>query len=196
MLRNPIHLRLERLQTWHHLTFMVSLCERMYPNYQIFCQKTKFGDPVIYRRILDLVWHVLLMKNIKINFDTQLEKLENYIPSSEGYDLYAVYPAIDACIALGELIHSLLSGQTLEFCIAISQTSIRTVAMLEMTKMGREMTRDELKVLPAIVAEWDVQWEIFRLLAGCGNHDLNLIKGLRYDLREAAISNIGVYLAT
>ncbi|MCX2959424.1 MAG: DUF416 family protein, partial [Serratia symbiotica] len=28
MLRNPIHLRLERLESWQHLTFMASLCER------------------------------------------------------------------------------------------------------------------------------------------------------------------------
>ncbi|NIH12021.1 MAG: YjaG family protein [Serratia symbiotica] len=195
MLRNPIHLRLERLESWQHLAFMASLCERMYPNYQMFCQQTAFGDPAIYRRILDLVWETLVVKDAKVNFDSQLEKLEQAIPSVEDYDLYGVYPAIDACIALGELIHSRLSGETLEHAITISETSIRTVAMLEMTQAGREMTDDELKVLPAIVKEWDIQWEIFRLLADCEERNLDLIKGLRYDLREAAISNIGVNLA-
>ncbi|CDG48426.1 YjaG family protein [Serratia symbiotica] len=194
MLRNPIHLRLERLESWQHLTFMASLCERMYPNYQMFCQQTAFGDPAIYRRILDLVWETLVVKDAKVNFDSQLEKLEQAIPSVEDYDLYGVYPAIDACIALGELIHSRLSGETLEHAITISETSIRTVAMLEMTQAGREMTDDELKVLPAIAEEWDIQWEIFRLLADCEERNLDLIKGLRYDLREAAISNIGVNL--
>ncbi|BBI92656.1 putative conserved protein [Serratia symbiotica str. Tucson] len=195
MLRNPIHLRLERLESWQHLAFMASLCERMYPNYQMFCQQTAFGDPAIYRRILDLVWETLVVKDAKVNFDSQLEKLEQAIPSVEDYDLYGVYPAIDACIALGELIHSRLSGETLEHAITISETSIRTVAMLEMTQAGREMTDDELKVLPAIAKEWDIQWEIFRLLADCEERNLDLIKGLRYDLREAAISNIGVNLA-
>ena len=33
MLQNPIHLRLERLESWQHVTFMACLCERMYPNY-------------------------------------------------------------------------------------------------------------------------------------------------------------------
>lgn len=195
MLRNPIHLRLERLESWQHLTFMASLCERMYPNYQMFCQQTAFGDPAIYRRILDLVWETLMVKDAKVNFDSQLEKLEQAIPSVEDYDIYGVYPAIDACIALGELIHSRLSGETLEHAITISETSIRTVAMLEMTQAGREMTDDELKVLPAIAKEWDIQWEIFCLLADCEERNLDLIKGLRYDLREAAISNIGVNLA-
>ena len=83
------------------MTFMASLCERMYPNYQMFCKQTEFGDPAVYRRILDLVWETLVVKDAKVNFDSQLEKLEEAIPSAEDYDLYGVYPAIDACIALG-----------------------------------------------------------------------------------------------
>ncbi len=194
MLRNPIHLRLEKLESWQHLTFMACLCERMYPNYQMFCLQTEFGDPAVYRRILDLVWETLVVKDAKVNFDSQLEKLEEAIPSAEDYDLYGVYPAIDACIALGELIHSRLSGETLEHAITISETSIRTVAMLEMTQAGKEMTDEELKILPAVEEEWDIQWEIFRLLAACEERDLDLIKGLRSDLREAAVSNIGINL--
>jgi uncharacterized protein YjaG (DUF416 family) len=31
MLQNPIHLRLEKLESWQHVTFMACLCERMYP---------------------------------------------------------------------------------------------------------------------------------------------------------------------
>jgi len=195
MLRNPIHLRLEKLESWQHLTFMASLCERMYPNYQMFCVQSGFGEPQLYRRILDLVWETLVVKDAKVNFDSQLEKLEEAIPSSDDYDIYGVYPAIDACIALGELIHSRLSGETLSHAIAVSETSIRTVAMLEMTQAGKEMTDEELKVIPAVEEEWDIQWEIFRLLADCEERDLELIKGLRSDLREAAVSNIGINLA-
>lgn len=194
MLRNPIHLRLEKLESWQHVTFMACLCERMYTNYYEFCRQTEFGDARLYRRILDLVWEVLVVKEAKVNFDNQLEKWEDAIPSADDYDLYGVYPAIDACIALGELIHSQLSGATLEHAIAISKTSIRTVAMLEMTQAGREMTDEELYTLPAIEEEWDIQWEIFRLLVACEERDLELIKGLRADLREAGSSNTGINL--
>jgi len=194
MLRNPIHLRLEKLESWQHVTFMASLCERMYPNYQAFCLETGFGEAQLYRRILDLIWETLVVKDAKVNFDSQLEKLEEAVPSSDDYDIYGVYPAIDACIALGELIHSRLSGETLSHAIAVSETSIRTVAMLEMTQAGKEMTDEELKVIPAVEEEWDIQWEIFRLLADCEERDLELIKGLRSDLREAAVSNIGINL--
>ncbi|ACT08665.1 protein of unknown function DUF416 [Dickeya chrysanthemi Ech1591] len=194
MLRNPIHLRLEKLESWQHVTFMACLCERMYPNYHEFCRQTDFGDAQLYRRILDLVWETLVVKDAKVNFDSQLEKLEDAIPAADDYDMYGVYPAIDACVALSELLHSRLSGETLEHAVTVSETSIRSVAMLEMTQAGREMTDEELKVLPAVEEEWDIQWEIFRLLADCEERDVELIKGLRADLREAGVSNIGINL--
>ena len=194
MLQNPIHLRLEKLATWQHVTFMASLCERMYPNYAMFCKETEFGDPQLYRRILDLVWETLTVKDAKVNFDNQLEKLEEAIPSADDYDMYGVYPAIDACVALSDLIHALLSGESMEYAVEVSKTSITTVAMLEMTQEGREMTDEELKENPAVEQEWDIQWEIFRLLAACEERDIELIRGLRADLREAGDSNIGINL--
>jgi uncharacterized protein YjaG (DUF416 family) len=66
--------------------------------------------------------------------------------------------------------------------------------MFEMTEAEREMTDEELNALPSIEQEWDDQWEIFRLLAACEKRDIDLIKGLRTDLREAGISNIGINL--
>ncbi|WBM70437.1 YjaG family protein [Buttiauxella sp. WJP83] len=192
MLQNPIHLRLEKLESWQHVTFMASLCERMYPNYAMFCQQTEFGDPQLYRRILDLIWETLTVKDAKVNFDSQLEKFEEGIPVADDYDIYGVYPAIDACVALSELLHSRLSGETLEHAIEVSKASITTVAMLEMTQAGREMTDEELRENPAVEEEWDIQWEIFRLLADCEERDIDLIKGLRADLREAGSSNIGI----
>lgn len=194
MLQNPIHLRLEKLTTWQHVTFMACLCERMYPNYAMFCKETEFGDAQLYRRILDLVWETLTVKDAKVNFDNQLEKLEEAIPSADDYDMYGVYPAIDACVALSDTIHALLCGETIEYAIEVSKTSITTVAMLEMTQEGREMTDEELKENPAVEQEWDIQWEIFRLLAACEERDIELIKGLRADLREAGDSNIGINL--
>lgn len=193
MLQNPIHLRLERLESWQHVTFMAALCERMYPNYALFCRQTEFADGQLYRRILDLVWETLTVKDAKVNFDSQLEKFEEVIPVADDFDLYGVYPAIDACVALSELVHSRLSGETLSHAIAVSEASITTVAMFEMTQAGHEMSDEALKENPAVEQEWDIQWEIFRLLADCEERDIELIKGLRADLREAGCSNIGIF---
>ncbi|EPK3406860.1 YjaG family protein [Proteus mirabilis] len=194
MLKNPIHLRLEKLESWQHLTFMACLCERMYPNYQVFCRETGFTDPTLYRRILDLVWETLTVKDAKVNFDSQLEKLEEAIPDASQFDFYGVYPAIDACVALSELIHSRLSGESLSHAIEVSKISVGTVATLEMTQAEREMSEEELKSLAAVTEEFDIQWEIYRLLVECEERDIELIKGLRTDLRESGMSNIGIEL--
>lgn len=192
MLNNPIHLRLQKLTSWQHITFMACLCERMSVNYRFFCQKQQFSDPQLYRRILDVIWESLIVKKSKIDFDSQLEKLGAGIPVASDYDIYGVYPAIDACVALAEVLHALLSGETLDHAIEVSKISITTVAMLEMTQEMREMSDAELKENPAVIEEWDIQWEIFRLLAAREERELELLKGLRSDLREAAISNIGI----
>lgn len=192
MLRNPIHLRLEKLADWQQLAFMAALCERMYPNYALFCQQTRFGNSARYRQILDLVWETLTVKDAKINFDSQLEKFEADIPLADDYDLYGVYPAIDACVALCELLHACLNGETLEQAIAVSKASITSVSMLEMTRKGEEMSDEQLGALAAIKQEWDIQWEIYRLLLSCKTQDVDLLKGLRTELREANNSNIGI----
>ena len=103
------------------------------PTTRCSAKQTEFGDGLLYRRIPDLIWETLTVKDAKVNFDSQLEKLEEAIPAADDFDMYGVYPAIDACVALSELIHSRLSGETLEHAIEVSKTSITTVAMLEMT---------------------------------------------------------------
>lgn len=161
-------------------------------NYQLFCKQTSFLNPIRYRIILDLIWESLIIKDSKIDFDNQLEKLEEVIPVANDFDIYVVHPAIDACIALSEIIHSYLSGETLESAIEVSKISIRTIAMFEMTQTGEEMSDEELKELLTIEEEGYIQWEIYRLLAACEERDLTLIKGLKSDLREVGISNIGI----
>ncbi|XPE57970.1 DUF416 family protein [Shigella flexneri] len=56
-------------------------------NYAMLCNKSEFGEPQLYRRILDLIWETLTVKDAKVNFDSQLEKLEAAIPAADDYDM-------------------------------------------------------------------------------------------------------------
>jgi len=145
-MRNPIHKRLENLESWQHLTFMACLCERMAPNFALFCQMTeqKPADKT-YHNILNLVWEFLTVKEAKINFENQLEKLEEIIPDVNDYDFFGVVPALDACEALGELLHAIIVGETLEKAIQISQISLGTVCSLLETQEDRDLSETELK---------------------------------------------------
>nr|WP_086938911.1 DUF416 family protein [Thaumasiovibrio occultus] len=195
MLQNPVQLRLEKLDPWQQITFMVTLCERMYPNYVLFCEQTEFADPKPMHLILDSVWESLTVKNAKVNFERQLERLEELVPNGEDHEIYLVYPAIDACVALSELLHALLDRDNLlEAMVKISAQSAQTVADLEEAQTGEVITNDNQKDNEAVCAEWDAQWEIFRVLREADKRDIEMIKGIRGDLRETPISNIGVEL--
>ena len=58
-------------------------------NYAMFCQQTGFGDGQIYRRILDLIWETLTVKDAKVNFDSQLEKFEEAIMNDRDEEVSA-----------------------------------------------------------------------------------------------------------
>ena len=191
MMRNPIHKRLENLATWQHLTFMACLCERMYPNYHLFCEITEQPQNAkVYHNILNLVWEYLTVKEANINFENQLEKLENIIPDVNDYDFYGVVPALDACEGLAEVLHTIIAGASLEQAVKVSQLSLGTVAGYLETEYDRTLSEVELKESDLIQQELDVQWQLYRALKEAERHDVELISDLKNALREEAVSNI------
>ena len=190
-MRNPIHKRLENLATWQHLTFMACLCERMYPNYHLFCEITEQPQNAkVYHNILNLVWEYLTVKEANINFENQLEKLENIIPDVNDYDFYGVVPALDACEGLAEVLHTIIAGASLEQSVKVSQLSLGTVASYLETEYDRTLSEVELKESDLIQQELDVQWQLYRALKEAERHDVELISDLKNALREEAVSNI------
>lgn len=191
MMRNPIQKRLENLATWQHMTFMACLCERMYPNYHLFCQITEQPQNAkVYYNILNLVWEYLTVKDAKINFENQLEKLENIIPDVNDYDFYGVVPALDACEGLAEVLHTIIAGASLEQAVKVSQLSLGTVAGYLETEYDRTLSEVELKESDLIQQELDVQWQLYRALKEAERHDVELISDLKNALREESVSNI------
>ncbi len=161
----------------------------------MFCQQTGFAEPQPFRQLLDAVWEILTVKNAKIDFERQLEKLEEMIPTTEEFDIYLVYPAIDACVAMSTLLHTLLDRDLMmESVLKISQQSVATVAQLEEAQSGVEVTNDNQKEIEAVCGEWDVQWEIFRALKEAQERDIEMIRGIRTELREDGVSNLGLSL--
>ncbi|PJG82078.1 YjaG family protein [Caviibacterium pharyngocola] len=192
-MRNPIHKRLEKFESWQNITFMAALCERMYPNFHLFCQVTKQAENAkIYHNILNLVWEYLTVKGANINFENQLEKLEAVIPDLNDYDFFGVVPAADACEGLAELLHAIIAGDTLEQAIKISRLSFQTVVSVLETQSDREFSEQQLKECEETEAELDVQWAIYRALNECEERDVELILSLKNELRGEGISNIGI----
>ena len=189
-MRNPIH---KNLESWQHLAFMAALCERMAPNFKLFCQMNELSaEAKTYQNILNLVWEYLTIKDVKINFENQLEKLESIIPDVNDYDSFGVVPALDACQALAEILHAIIAGETLEKAVEISLISLGTIRALLETETGRDWSESKLKENEDIQTELDVQWQVYRLLKECEKRDIELILALKNEIRTEGISNIGI----
>lgn len=196
MIKNPVQLRIKKLASWQQRLFMLCLCERMCPNFVVYAkQQQNEEEAKSYKKILDLMWESLLVENVKINFDLQLEKLEVIIPIITNDSPYIIYPAIDACQALSEVLHSYLTGEVSEHTATVSSISATTVAEFEMTKSNIALSENEQQTLLCVIEEFDFQWEIFHLLRDKNNEKIDLIKGLKADIRDYGISNIGVFLS-
>ena len=145
-----------------------------------------------YQNILNLVWEYLTVKEANINFENQLEKLENIIPDVNDYDFYGVVPALDACEGLAEVLHTIIAGDSCVQAVKLSELSLQTVADLLVEQNGRELSEAELKETEEIQQELDVQWQIYRALKEAEKHNVELISDLKNELREVGVSNICV----
>ena len=58
----------------------------------------------MFSNILNLVWEYISGKNQRIDFEKQQDKLEAITPDPDSFDLYGVWPALDATVALGSLL--------------------------------------------------------------------------------------------
>ena len=170
---------------------MACLCERMYRNYHLFCQISEQPEHAkVYHNILNLVWEYLTVKDTKINFENQLEKLEDIIPDVNDYRCYGVIPALDACEGLSEVLHTIIAGASLEQAVKVSQLSFSTIAGYLEMEQERELSEAELKESDLIQQELDLQWQLYRVLKDAEKHDVALIQDLKNELREEKISNI------
>lgn len=194
MIKNPIHLRLEKLSSWQLNLFMLILCERMSINYECHCKQAHFEPEYSFRNILNLGWEFLIVKKAKINFDSQLDKLQLIIPEINDQSDYLIYAAIDATEALGELIHAQLESDDLYHAIRVSQISLKTIIELESEQKGALLTDVEIKNNEAVIDELDIQWEIFRIILAQSDFDVEFVKALKEDIKEANQSNIGLFL--
>ena len=94
----------ESVQHWRQLAYATALVARMQPNYALFCELTEQDDEKLFLQIIELVWEFISGQNQRVDFLKQLEKLEAITPNPDDFDMYGVWPALDAVVALASLL--------------------------------------------------------------------------------------------
>lgn len=127
------HQRLQSLEPRAQQAFMAALCERLMPNYALYVQTSGQGEVKGLKSILELVWERLVVKDARIDFDLQADKLTERQPPGED-DSFGARRAMETVAALSALLDT-LRGESPEAILEVSRTSKGGVqALIAMTE--------------------------------------------------------------
>ncbi|WFM71600.1 YjaG family protein [Halomonas sp. CKK8] len=184
--------RLQQLDPRRQQAFMAALCERLLPNYRLYAETTGQGDPHGIRVILDLVWEQLAVREARIDFDRQAEKLAELEPPAED-DSFGARRALEAVVALSALLDT-LRGEAPEAVLEVSRTSRSGVrAYIELTEGEEDATRLAalMRDHPLMADENDFQDAVLEGVEA-GALDREALKALRRLGRNDGVSNLGL----
>lgn len=123
---------LHSLNQWQQLAFCTALCERSFPNYQLFCElEEQSSEPA--RKILNKVWEYLRgqLKSLK-NMEKQLEALTDLVPNPAEYEQYGAYPAMDTILTLQSCVQAILDRSIEDAANIQTLTHERLLEVLEL----------------------------------------------------------------
>ncbi len=184
--------RLQGLEPRRQQAFMAALCERLLPNYALYAQTTGHGNPAGLRAILELVWERLSVREARIDFERQAEKLAELTPP-EGDDSFGARRATEAVAALSALLDT-LQGEAPEAVLEVSRASRGGVrAFIELTEGEEDGERLAALVRehPLMADENDFQDAVLEAVEA-GPLDRDALKALRRLGRNEGVSNLGL----
>lgn len=185
------HQRLQVLSSQQQQAFMAALCERLLPNYALYAQMTGAGNPAGVKAILDLVWEQLAVREARIDFERQAEKLAELEPPA-GDDSFGARRAVEAVVALASLLDT-LRGESPDAVLEVSRISKSGVrAFIELTENEEDAGKLSKLVRehPLMADENDFQDAV--LEAAEGQLDRDALKALRRLGRNDGVSNLGL----
>ncbi len=186
---------LKQLNDWQLTAFCAALSERLLPNYALFSQVTEFGDTRVLRTALDKIWDRLTNRCGSVNFETQMAKVDAVIPELDDFDMYGVYPALDACVALISTLNQMIetsyqdARQTSQLSLQCIETYLEVIAdsALSDEDLVRFINTHEL-----IEAEQQFQKHLIEQLSSCTKPDNRVLDQLRIEAANDGVSNIGI----
>jgi uncharacterized protein YjaG (DUF416 family) len=131
-------LMLESLSQWQQIALGAAAVAKMVPNYALFCELTDFVDSSKYTAIVALVWEYATGNNSKIDFEKQQLKLDPLNPNPQQFDMYGVWPALDAVTALSSLLSACHKWDSEEIGAVLTLSDSTISAYLDLIEVGSE----------------------------------------------------------
>lgn len=187
--------QLGKLKPWQLTAFSAALTERMLPNFTLFSRLLEFGDAEQIRRILDGVWEHL-SGGASMNFEVQLDHVEDNMPSLEEFDMYGAMPALDAVVALYSTLVCILEKDASE-AASVADLSRECVAtFIEVNEADPQLSDAEIMRFIAthdLMQDEDAfQEEVLARLMEQEQTSRDFIKQLRLLAVNEGVSNLGI----
>ncbi|WP_281648070.1 YjaG family protein [Parendozoicomonas sp. Alg238-R29] len=130
-----------KFKLWQLTALATAIAQRSWPNYALFSSVTEFGDSSELNHCLNMLWdHVAGQQSAK-NFERLLERLEDQTPDVSQFDMYGVYPALDAIVSLTTAVHCSMNP---------SQDDALSNARLSLSTIGRFLSQVEVPDLKGV----------------------------------------------
>ncbi len=189
--------QLRALSPWQQLAFITALAQRSSINYQLFCEAVQFGEAGALNKLLGLLWENQLSKEAKINWAVQQEKLPELQPDPDAYEVYGVYPALDAAVAVELAIEQALQADE-ENAIRASKLSRSTVRQFLIKQLPENFDEVHestwLKKQPLMIDENAFQDEVLAQVNSANIPHPVFIRQLRELAYNQGFSNLGISL--
>jgi len=167
----------------------------MFPNYALFCQATDSGNVQQLKNSLMLIWELLSNKDSKINFEVQLEKIAEHIPDAADFEMYGVYPAIDAAMAIHTTMELAMGTQPEEVTRVsrlMRQTIIGFIEATEELPEDEKLRRKVLNDHELMQFDQAFQDEVLAQISAMKHPNKVALKELRLMAQNEGISCLGL----
>lgn len=177
-------MELAPLNSWQQLAFCAALCERSFPNYELFCELEDI-DATPSRKILNKVWEFLRgqLKSTK-NMEKQLEALTDLIPDPEHYDQFGAYPAMDTLITLQSCVQAILDNSISD---AQNIQNLMRERLLEVLDM-QQVAQDDSDLWQRHMA---LESDVYQLITTQNSH-ASMVKNLIPMSQDNHVSHLGI----
>jgi uncharacterized protein YjaG (DUF416 family) len=187
-LKPEMKITIEQFASWQNRLLGIALIERMFPNYALFSQLSEEGDAQTYKNITQLIWESCLDSRSVIDFSKQQDKLEVITPNPDKFDMYGVWPALDACVGLDIL---------LGFCIEEDGSALGSLVDLYYSTIESYLSlqSDENELTHPLVMDADNYIsKVCESLQGNENNRTDSAKTVKALVKLCQTSNLGLVL--
>lgn len=187
--------RLAALSDRQGLAFAAALCERLMPNYRLYASMEAAGDDRVHvvRTVLDLVWEALGVRDARIDFARQAQKLIECEPP-DADERFGARAAGDLTLALAACLDDLIAGSG-EAPIEVSRLSLGGVERFIELQAGEAVMDDARREALIEAHELTADERAFQkavleaVEAGIDRERLRAIRALG---RNEGFSNLGI----